>query len=97
MKCIALFAIAGALWGAPPTITELQPRGAERGKPFKLTVIGRDLPDVIHIQSTMPASFTQVLETDPAAPVMSVPGRAAFFLVEPKADLPPGVYPIDPH
>jgi hypothetical protein len=95
MKRAALFAVvAGALWGAPPLIMELQPRGAERGKPFKLTVIGRDLPEVIQIRSTMPAAFTQVLETDPNAPVTSTPGRVAMFLVEPKADLAPGVYAI---
>ena len=94
MKRVALFVVAGALWGAPPLLTELQPRGAERGKPFKLTVIGRDLPEVIQIRSTMPAAFTQVLETDPNAPVMNTPGRVAFFLVEPKADLAPGVYPV---
>ena len=41
----AIFGFAGALFAAAPTLTELQPRGAERGKPFKLMVMGRDIPE----------------------------------------------------
>jgi hypothetical protein len=94
MKRFCLFMVGCALWGAPPVITELQPPGAERGKPFKLTVIGKDIPEAARILSTMPAAFTPVLQTEPENGMMAAPGRAASFLVEPKADLGPGVYPI---
>src|SRR5688572_26689891 len=93
MKSFLVFAVAGVLCGAPPIITELKPRGAERGKPFTLVVAGRDIPDGAQIRSTMPAAFTPVIPSEPQA-MMSAPGRSASFLVEPKADIAPGVYPI---
>ena len=75
--------------GGAPVITELQPRGAERGHPFTLTIMGRDLPSDARIFSTLPASFTLVKADAPA-----MPGRSIEFLVEPKSDVPPGVYPV---
>jgi hypothetical protein len=92
-KLLAIFAVAGVLYGAPPILTELKPRGAERGKPFTLVVAGRDIPDGAQIRSTMPAAFTPVIPSEPQV-TMVVPGRTASFLVEPKADIAPGVYPI---
>jgi len=82
---------------ATPVITELKPRGAELGRPFILTAMGRNLGEGARIVSTLPASFTLVLP--PATPgamsgSMIQPGRSASFLVEPKADAAPGVYPI---
>jgi hypothetical protein len=76
-------------YAAAPVITELQPRGAERGHAFTLTVTGRDLPSDAKIFSTLPASFTLVKSDTPA-----MPGRSIEFLVEPKSDISPGVYPI---
>jgi hypothetical protein len=93
MKRIAIVALAGALWGAPPSITDLQPRGAERGKPFKLTILGRDLPEGAQIRSNMPAVFTPVMATEPNMAMMA-PGRSVSFLVEPKPSLTPGIYSI---
>jgi hypothetical protein len=81
-----------ALAGAP-VITELQPRGAERGHSFTLTIKGRDLPNEARIFSTLPASFT-LIKTPPQSDPMAMPGRSIAFLVEPKPDVPPGVYPI---
>ena len=82
---------------AQPVITELQPRGAQKGKPFTLTLAGRNLGEGIKIRSTMPASFT-LLTPDQPAPTpggpMQAEGRYATFLVEPAADLAVGVYPI---
>src|SRR5262245_17498519 len=43
---------------AQPAITDLQPRGAQRGKPFTLTIVGRNLGGGAKVGSTMPASFT---------------------------------------
>jgi Bacterial pre-peptidase C-terminal domain len=76
-------------YAAAPVITELQPRGAERGHAFTLTVTGRDLPSDAKIFSTLPASFTLVKSDTPA-----MPGRSIEFLVEPKSDISPGVYPV---
>ena len=88
---------------AQPVITELQPRGAQKGKPFTLTLAGRNLGEGVKIRSTMPASFTLLAPDQPAsapAPTpaqggpMQAEGRYATFLVEPTADLAVGVYPI---
>ncbi len=78
-----------AAFAAAPVITELQPRGAERGHAFTLTILGRDLPADARIFSTLPASFTLVKVDAPA-----MPGRSIEFLVEPKSDVAPGVYPV---
>jgi hypothetical protein len=74
-------------------IAELRPRGAEIGRPFTLTAIGRNIGEGARVISTLPATFTLVL-APPAAGTMYAPGRSASFLVEPKADVAPGVYPI---
>ena len=82
---------------AQPVITELQPRGAQKGKPFTLTLAGRNLGEGAKIRSTMPASFTLLTPDEPAAipdGPMQAEGRYATFLVEPIADVPVGVYPI---
>jgi hypothetical protein len=82
---------------AQPVITDLQPRGAQKGKPFTLTLTGRNLGDGAKIRSTMPAAFT-LLTPDRPAPISGGPmqdeGRTATFLVEPAADAAAGVYPI---
>ncbi|PYR01625.1 MAG: hypothetical protein DMF97_07100, partial [Acidobacteria bacterium] len=79
-------------------ITDLQPRGAQKGKPFTLTLTGRNLGEGAKIRSTMPASFT-LLTPDPPALIAGGPmpgegGRSATFLVEPTADVAVGVYAI---
>ena len=86
-------AIAQAALAASPILTELKPRGAEVGRPFTLTLIGRNIPEAALIASTLPASFTQVMPS-PKPGAMATPGRSVSFLVEPKADAAPGVYPI---
>jgi len=82
---------------AQPVITDMQPRGAQKGRPFTLTLAGRNLGEGAKIRSTMPASFT-LLTPDQPAPIPGGPmqgeGRYATFLVEPTADLAAGVYPI---
>ena len=81
---------------AQPVITDLQPRGAQQGKPFTLTLTGRNLGEGAKIRSTLPASFTP-LAPDPRALTAGGPmqgeGRSATFLVEPAADAA-GVYAI---
>jgi hypothetical protein len=90
---------------AQPVITDMQPRGAQKGKPFTLTLTGRNLGEGAKIRSTMPASFT-LLTAEAAAPIPAqspqppqipatqVEGRSATFLVEPTADAAAGVYAI---
>jgi len=88
MKLALLTLFAAAAYAAPPVLTELKPRGAEIGRPFTLTLIGRSIPELVKVSSTMPASFT------PVVPKMALPGRQAEFLVELKPDTAPGIYPI---
>lgn len=71
---------------AQPVITDLQPRGVQKGRPFTLTVMGRELGEGVKVESTMPATFT------PLGAEKGVMG--ASFLVEPKDELAVGVYPI---
>jgi hypothetical protein len=82
---LALLAVQAA-FAAAPVITELRPRGAEIGRPFTLTAVGRNLGEGAKVTTTMPAAFTAVI----AQQVMN----GVSFLVEPKADAAPGVYPI---
>jgi hypothetical protein len=81
---------------AQPVITDLQPRGVQKGKPFTLTLTGRNLAEGAKIRSTMPASFTLLTPDQPALQdrPMASEGRYATFLVEPTADLAIGVYAI---
>ena len=90
--CLVVF-LANITFAAAPTITELQPRGAELGRPFTLTLAGRNLVEGARITSTFPASFT-LLAPSAGGGMMMAPGRAATFLVEPRPDAVPGVYPI---
>lgn len=85
MKFFAILLLA-AVCAAQPVITDLQPRGAQKGRPFTLTVVGRDLGEGARIESTLPATFT------PIGTAKGVMG--ASFLVEPKLETAPGVYPI---
>ncbi|BDC49642.1 hypothetical protein F183_A19580 [Bryobacterales bacterium F-183] len=74
-----------ALIAAEPMIVDLKPRGAERGKPFVLTVTGRNLGEGSKVLSTLPGSFT---------PMAGAAMREVSFLVEPKADAAPGTYAL---
>lgn len=89
MKVCLLLSFALTLAAAPPVLTELQPRGAQKGRPFTLTIAGQNLGDGARILSTLPATFTPM-----AAPAGMSESRYATFLVEPKTELEVGVYPI---
>jgi hypothetical protein len=90
--CLAALA-AQAAFAAAPVITELKPRGAEIGRPFTLTLVGRNIGEGTRISSPLPASFTAVT-TPPSPSMMRASGQSVSFLVEPKADATPGVYPV---
>lgn len=76
------FLLLGSLLCAQPVLTNLQPRGAQKGRPFILTIAGRNLTEGAKIWSTLPATFTP-LGSD-----------STTFLVEPTRDIPVGTYPI---
>ena len=86
MKPLLLLLTAG-LCAAQPVITDLQPRGAQKGRPFTLTLIGRDLGEGARIESSLPATFTSL------GPEKGSMGGASF-LVEPAGDPAVGVYPV---
>jgi len=85
-----LYLLAAAALQAQPVLTDLQPRGVQKGRPFTLTLTGKNL-DGAKIRSTMPASFT-LLASERSSPMSE--GRTATFLVEPAGDLAVGAYPI---
>ena len=85
LLAVLLPATAALLAAAEPTIVELKPRGAERGKPFVLTVTGRNLGEGFKVVSGLPGSFT---------PMAGGGMRELSFLVEPKSDAPLGAYPV---
>jgi len=95
-RVVFISALSTFAFAAGPVITDLQPHGAERGKPFTLTVVGRDVGDSARLWSTMPATFTPVVKQDSTAPRMAMMDGtgSATFLVEPKSDLTPGIYPV---
>jgi hypothetical protein len=84
-----LWMVAAASLPAQPVLTDLQPRGVQKGKPFTLTLSGRNLGDGAKVRSSMPATFT-LLAPERAKPE----GRSVTFLVEPAGDLAVGAYPI---
>ncbi|HEU0119261.1 MAG TPA: PPC domain-containing protein [Bryobacteraceae bacterium] len=89
MKRFLPLALGAALSAAPPVINELQPRGAQKGRPFTLTIAGQNLGEGAVLLSSLPATFT------PLTPANGMsPGKYASFLVEPKGDLEVGVYPV---
>jgi hypothetical protein len=89
MRLIGVLALASVLYAAPPAITELQPRGAQKGRAFKLVVAGSNLGEGPSIISTLPATFTPLGLEKP-----NMENRSAEFLVEPTGDWNVGVYPI---
>jgi hypothetical protein len=82
--CLPILFVAGAVHAAVPTLTELQPRGAQQGKTLTLTLTGRELLEGSKIVTTLPAVFTPLTPTAKGFP----------WLVELRADVPVGVYPI---
>ncbi len=85
MRILLGLAIAFSLSGAAPTITELQPRGAQKGRPFELTLVGKDLSEGPAIISNLPATFTPLGSDKPGY---------INYLVEPTADWPVGTYTV---
>lgn len=89
MRMLTALIFVSLAWGAAPTITKLEPRGAQKGRPFTMTVIGAGLAEGPTVLSTLPATFTALAPEKPG-----MENRYATFLVEPTADWALGVYPI---
>jgi len=58
-RSLFVILICQAAFAGAPIITELQPRGVERGHPFTLTISGRNLA-VARAFLNAPGAFTQV-------------------------------------
>lgn len=89
MKLLCALLAAAVAYAGPPTITKLSPRGAQKGRPFTLTIAGANLGEGAAIVSTLPATFTPL-----ALEKMAKPNRSATFLVEPTGEWNVGVYPL---
>lgn len=85
-----VFSISWAVSAAAPQLTELDPRGAQRGKSFTLTLVGSNLAEGAQVLSTLPASFTPLAAPDESMAA----GRKLPFLVELKSNAAVGAYPI---
>ena len=96
MKTVLIFLLAAPLAAAPPVLTELSPRGAQRGKSFTLYIRGDGLTQGARVESTLPASFSQLtLSKDPLGETaMAKPGTVLPFLVALKSDALVGFYPV---
>jgi hypothetical protein len=81
---LVVFLLCNAALGAPPLLTALQPRGAQQGKAFALTLEGRDLTAGAKVITTLPAVFTPLTSG----------GKGLPFLVELKKEAAVGTYPI---
>ncbi|MEO8028590.1 MAG: PPC domain-containing protein, partial [Bryobacteraceae bacterium] len=81
--------LAGVLRAAAPSIAELQPRGAQKGRPFTLTIVGQNLGEGPSVISDLPATFTAMRSAKP-----DMASRYATFLVEPTVEWAVGVYAV---
>ncbi|MEW5974215.1 MAG: hypothetical protein AB1898_00270 [Acidobacteriota bacterium] len=81
-----------SLQAAAPALLRLKPAGAQRGKPFTLTLVGKNLVEGTKVISTLPAAFT------PLSPAVestrSRPNDELPFLVELQGNTPVGLYPV---
>ncbi|HWB95921.1 MAG TPA: PPC domain-containing protein, partial [Bryobacteraceae bacterium] len=97
MKSWFLLILAGAaLYGAPPVLQELAPRGAQRGKTVTLYLRGDGLTQGARVESTVPGTFSRLtLSRDPLAPFgMARANSVLPFLLTLKPDASAGVYPV---
>ncbi len=95
---IGLLAAGCALQAAVPTLKELSPRGAQRGKTITLYLRGENLTQAARVQSTLPGVFSRLtLTKDPSAEsnlASMAPNSSLPFLLTLKSDAPSGLYPI---
>ena len=80
----AIALIASASLHADPTLTRVDPPGAQRGTAVRLVLNGNGLGGEIQIRSGIPGSMTE----------LSADGPAREFLLEVNDTAAPGVYPL---
>ena len=61
-----LFAWALTAWAAGPSLTVMEPWGAQRGTAVTLTLKGYDLTDDVRILTTLPGAVTELTAETPA-------------------------------
>jgi hypothetical protein len=82
---VAGLLLCNAAFAAAPVLTDLQPRGAQKGKTLTLTLAGRNLTEGARIITNLPAAIT---------PLTASRKGGLPFLLELKPDIPIGTYPI---
>ncbi len=82
LSAVALIALSGLHAG--PTLTKVDPPGAERGAGVRLMLEGNGIGGKIQLRSGIPGSLTE----------LSADGPARQFLLEVDAAAAPGVYPL---
>ena len=89
MKLLTLITLATALHAAP-SIRDILPHGAQRGKTVTLHIRGAGLAAGAKLQTTLPAGVSRLI------PSVDDPGMNSDlpFLLSIKADAPVGLYPI---
>ena len=89
MKLLTLMTLATALHAAP-SIRDILPHGAQRGKTVTLHIRGAGLAAGAKLQTTLPAGVSRLI------PSVDDPGMNSDlpFLLSIKPDAPVGLYPI---
>ena len=82
VRSFVLFAALSCpkLLAGSPYLDEMRPRGAQQGKPFTLTLTGRNLGESTRIVSELPATFTPL--TSPRRGDLETAQEQLLFLVE---------------
>lgn len=89
MRWMVMLLAANALWAAP-VISEISPRGAQRGQTFKLHLRGEGLVTGAEMRTTLPGTVSRLV----ASKDMMQGGYELPFLVQLDADAPIGLYPL---
>jgi len=76
-----------SLWAAPPTVTRLSPRGAERGKPTEIVIAGTNLTPRTELMLPFKATQSVSAEAKPN------PAQVRVQLTV-DASVPLGIYPV---
>jgi hypothetical protein len=87
LSFILLLNAAGSAFAAPPVLTNLSPRGGERGKPIEVTVAGANLTPQTRLLLPFKATTTPLPDPKPN------PAQIRFQVVIDPA-VPPGAYPV---
>ncbi len=88
MRTAALFCAAGIL-AAAPTLRDLSPRGAQKGRTVQLVLKGSELKPGTRLQSGIPGAVSRLVPRESMRPDTELP-----FLVEVAKNAPTGLYPV---